>query len=310
MAGSTTASRSVHVLGAVDQLSARWRQQLRGRHRRAAPEPVPGLPHSTPLPEQVLIGSRSVDGSSNLYQFDAATGALGKQLTTGSAGTQFAILSPDRGSVIYLQTGPTGSTLRTMAVDGTGDRELFTQLPSGCTSILRPAWNPIDQTTLALTCATAAGNTVLYQVVRRRIRSAVDRHRLSGCRRRHLLARTARRWPSGAPSRRASRARSSPCPPTRARRPSNWWTGHRAAATPIRRSPRTAARSPSGGSSNANGALDGADHRRQHRRLEPCPADRRDVGRSGSDLVTQRGADRLQEQPDATPRAPMTARSG
>ena len=112
----------------------------------------------------MLIGSRSVDGSSNLYQFDAATGQLGKQLTTGSAGTQFAIISPDRGSVIYLQTSPTGATLRTMAADGTGDRELFTQLPSGCTSIFRPAWNPIDQTTLALTCATATGNTVLNQV--------------------------------------------------------------------------------------------------------------------------------------------------
>jgi hypothetical protein len=130
----------------------------------SAPGPVPGLPHSAPLPEQVLIGSRSVDGSSNLYQFDAATGALGKQLTTGSPGTQFAILSPDRGSIIYLQTSPTGATLRTMAADGTGDRELFAQLPPDCTTINRPAWNPIDQTTLALTCVTAAKRTALHKV--------------------------------------------------------------------------------------------------------------------------------------------------
>jgi TolB protein len=130
----------------------------------SAPEPVPGLPHSTPLPDQVLVGSRSVDGSSNLYQYDAATGALGQQLTTGSPGTQFAILSPDRGSIIYLQTSPTGATLRTMAADGTGDRELFAQLPPDCTTIYRPAWNPIDQTTLALVCVTAEKRTALHRV--------------------------------------------------------------------------------------------------------------------------------------------------
>jgi Tol biopolymer transport system component len=130
----------------------------------SGPGPVLGLPHSTPLPEQVLVGSRNVEGSSNLYQLDAATGALGTQLTIGSPGTQFPILSPDRGSIIYLQTGGAGPTLRTMAVDGTGDRELFTQLPPDCASILRPAWNPIDQHTLALTCVTASGTTLLYQV--------------------------------------------------------------------------------------------------------------------------------------------------
>ena len=76
--------------------------------RRRAPDPVPGLPHSSIAAEEVLLGSRVVDGRSNLYQFDAATGELGKQLTTGSAGTQFPILSPDRGSVVYVQTSPTG----------------------------------------------------------------------------------------------------------------------------------------------------------------------------------------------------------
>ena len=163
VAGSTTAA-AVPTSSALSTSSQLVEASSSAAPSTSAPEPVPGLPQSTPLPEEVLIGSRSVEGSSNLYQFDAATGALGKQLTTGSAGTQFAILSPDRGSIIYLQTGPAGSTLRTMAVDGTGDRELFTQLPTGCTGLFRPAWNPIDQTTLALTCAAADGTTKLYQV--------------------------------------------------------------------------------------------------------------------------------------------------
>ena len=54
-----------------------------------------------------------MDGSSNLYQFDARPANVGKQLTTGSAGTRSPIISPDRGSIIYMQNGPTGATLRT-----------------------------------------------------------------------------------------------------------------------------------------------------------------------------------------------------
>ncbi|MEP6562991.1 MAG: hypothetical protein ABJD68_18165, partial [Nakamurella sp.] len=123
-------------------------------------QPVPGLPHSAPLADQVMLASRAVDGGSNLFQYDAATGALGQQLTTGSPGTQFAVLSPDRGSMIYIQTSAAGNTLRTAAVDGTGDRALFVTVPADCTGFNRPAWNPIDQTVLALPCVTPAGVTV------------------------------------------------------------------------------------------------------------------------------------------------------
>ena len=277
----------------------------------SAPEPVPGLPHSTPLPEQVLVGSRSVDGSSNLYQFDAATGALGKQLTTGSPGTQFAILSPDRGSIIYLQTSPTGATLRTMAVDGTGDRELFAQLPSGCTTIFRPAWNPIDQTTLALTCVDRGrGTPCCYQVsvdgsdprlidtgfpVVDDVTYSPGRHDagllgLRGAGRRgHHLHHARRRA---------------------AARPSSWSTGHRAAATPTRRSPRTAARSPSGGCHERQRGADGADHRRQRRRLEPRTADRRDrrsIRTRSSHPTESRSPSRATGR---TPQAPPTTSSG
>ncbi|MET0865479.1 MAG: protein kinase, partial [Nakamurella sp.] len=126
--------------------------------------PVPGLPHSEPLPDDVLIGSRLVDGASNLYQIDAETGALGKQLTTGSPGTQFPLLSPDRGSMIYLQTSGAGNALRTAAVDGTEDRSLFDSLPAECGNISRPAWNPIRQSELALPCTTADGTVAVHRV--------------------------------------------------------------------------------------------------------------------------------------------------
>ena len=112
----------------------------------------------------MLIGSRAVDGASNLFQYDAATGVLGQQLTTGSPGTQFAVLSPDRGSMIYVQTSGTGNTLRTAAVDGSEDRLLFGSLPADCTSVNRPAWNPIAQTELALPCVLADGTVVVHRV--------------------------------------------------------------------------------------------------------------------------------------------------
>ena len=128
------------------------------------PAPVPGLPHSTPLPGQVLLSTRDVNGSSDLYQVDAITGAVGQKLTsTGTLGPQFPILSPDRGSVVYVQTVPNAaSTLRTMAIDGTGDRALFTTMPADCANFYRPAWNPATATDIALPCVTAAGSVAVH----------------------------------------------------------------------------------------------------------------------------------------------------
>ncbi|MGZ8802403.1 MAG: TolB family protein [Mycobacterium sp.] len=122
-----------------------------------------GLPHAAPLPTTVLLATRIAQGSEDLYQIDATTGALGKKLTNGGSGPQFPILSPDRGSVIYVQAGAE-TQLRTMAVDGTGDRPLFAELPSGCENIFRPAWNPVDSNELALICVNGEGATELHLV--------------------------------------------------------------------------------------------------------------------------------------------------
>ncbi len=125
--------------------------------------PVAGLPHATPLPEQVLIGSRVVDDSSNMYLYNGSTGEIDQQLTSGSPGAQYPVLSPDRGSVIYLQTTPNGpSTLRTMAVDGSGDRQLF-DLPADCIKPTRPAWNPLVPTEIALACGNAEGEVSVHR---------------------------------------------------------------------------------------------------------------------------------------------------
>ncbi|HEY4992893.1 MAG TPA: hypothetical protein VII33_12505 [Nakamurella sp.] len=117
-----------------------------------------------PLPSNVLLGTRVVGGSEDLYQIDTTTGAVGKKLTTGApAGPQFPILSPDRGSVVYVQAGG-DSQLRTMAVDGTGDRLMFPTPPDGCQTLLRPAWNPVDGSELAMPCVVEDGTTELNLV--------------------------------------------------------------------------------------------------------------------------------------------------
>jgi serine/threonine protein kinase len=126
--------------------------------------PVPGLPHATPLPEQVLVVGRVADDVAALYQLDAASGESGKQLTEGVPGALSPLLSADRGTLIYVRTGTDAAdTLRTVAVDGSGDRQLF-DLPPGCDKVARPAWNPVDQTELALPCTTAQGDVRLHRI--------------------------------------------------------------------------------------------------------------------------------------------------
>ena len=65
---------------------------------------MPGLPHSTPLPEQVLISSRVVDGATNLYQVDATDGTVGAQLTTSGVGPAY----PANAGIVINVAMPTG----------------------------------------------------------------------------------------------------------------------------------------------------------------------------------------------------------
>lgn len=125
--------------------------------------PAPGLPHATPLPNKVMLGTRTVDGQEAIYLIDSTTGLIGTKLTTHTTGTLFPILSPDRGSVVYAEESAV-SQLRSVAVDGTGDRQLFAASAVGCQRILRPAWNPIDGSELAVVCVGADDMTELKLV--------------------------------------------------------------------------------------------------------------------------------------------------
>lgn len=122
-----------------------------------------GLPRSAPLPDDVLVDSRVVDGVADLYLVDAGTGGdaggLGARLTGGLGGGQYPILSPDRATIVYLWHGPDGAAVRVMAADGSGDRLLLTEVTAAaCPNPGRPAWNPIDPTEIVLTCRSESGS--------------------------------------------------------------------------------------------------------------------------------------------------------
>ena len=143
--------------------------------------------------------------------------------------------------MIYVQTSPTGNTLRTAAVDGSGDRELFAALPDDCPSFNRPAWNPTDQTEIAMPCVTAAGTVQVHLLsvdgtevgtLDTGLPTVDDLTLFPGRRHPGLL---------GARRHRARTARSSPSPRTAARHRNGSSSPSPAPAMPTRHSPRTAA---------------------------------------------------------------------
>jgi serine/threonine protein kinase len=126
--------------------------------------PVAGLPHATPLGDQAVVVPQVVDGAPDLYAVDTGTLESVARLTTGASGTQAPVLSPDRGSVIYVQSSAISGTIRTVAVDGTNDHVLWDNRPADCQTYFRPAWNPIDQTRLAVVCVTTQGIYALSEI--------------------------------------------------------------------------------------------------------------------------------------------------
>ena len=128
--------------------------------------PVPGLPHSAPLGANIVVVSREYNKKFALYPIDVSTGKVGAAITRPAATAQNPLISPDRGSIIYLQSDSTGNTVRTVAVDGADDRLLFPR-PSGCAQLARPAWNPAHPQQLAISCTatkTAPGKLILVNL--------------------------------------------------------------------------------------------------------------------------------------------------
>ncbi|HST85563.1 MAG TPA: Hsp70 family protein [Kineosporiaceae bacterium] len=122
------------------------------------------LPTSTALtPQQLLVPLKSVS-SWEIFLADTSVAGPVKQLTSDSGGDFSPALSPDRRSVVFVHQEGTTRTLRVMAADGSGVRELFASVPAQCASVFRPAWNPVDPTMLAVACIDQSGAAGLYLI--------------------------------------------------------------------------------------------------------------------------------------------------
>jgi TolB protein len=107
------------------------------------------LPRSTqPLADSIVVTPRVVEGNLDLALVDSTTGQTVGLLQVPGGVAAAPDVAPDRRSIIYVAGDPI--RLHVIAADGSGDRELFTDLP-GCEGrMLRPGWNPTDPNDLAL----------------------------------------------------------------------------------------------------------------------------------------------------------------
>jgi Tol biopolymer transport system component len=122
----------------------------------ASASPTTELPHATPLALDEFVVPRGRAGLTRLYRAKSA-GPVSPQRLVTPAGHRVnsPTLSGDRETLIYVDR--TAGRLRTIAVDGTGDRQLFDGLPSRCDAIGHVSWSRVDPTVLVIRCTSAEG---------------------------------------------------------------------------------------------------------------------------------------------------------
>lgn len=118
----------------------------------AAQAAYEALPRGEALGPTTLVVPLEVDGSTDLYLVDAATGSRTTRLTAAPDTSLGPVLAPDRSTVVYLRATDDGYELRVVGTDGTDDRPLFSAPLPDCRVPMRPAWNPTDPTQIAIAC--------------------------------------------------------------------------------------------------------------------------------------------------------------
>jgi len=111
--------------------------------------PVDRLPQSTPISASLFVVPVGRVDHQRLYVSNTRGSVWKKLRTPRGHNVNSPTLSADRRSVIYIDR--TSDSLRTVAVDGSGDRLLIAHL-AGCASITHATWNPADQSVLVVRC--------------------------------------------------------------------------------------------------------------------------------------------------------------
>jgi hypothetical protein len=112
------------------------------------------LPKAGPLPPTTVVVPLAVNGNTDLYLLDSASGADARPLAAAAGRDLAPVISPDRRSVVYSHevVGAAGYELRVVATDGSGDRLLFDGTVQGCAAPMRPGWSAHDPAELAVPC--------------------------------------------------------------------------------------------------------------------------------------------------------------
>ena len=118
------------------------------------------LPKSAPLALDQFVFPWGTDDQLQLY-VASVTGSVAPRRLAGPANHRLygASLSADRRSLVYIDD--TEHSVRTMAVDGTGDRPLFDRLPSGCYGPGHVSLSPADENLLVVQCVPKSGSSRL-----------------------------------------------------------------------------------------------------------------------------------------------------
>jgi Tol biopolymer transport system component len=116
------------------------------------------------MPDDVVVWALDRDGNRDLQAVGADDGSR-RWITSGPDDDLFAVVSPDRRTVVYehAAAGAEGHDLRVVGADGSGDRPLFATPPAGCGNVSRPAWSP-DGELFAAPCGPAGGERRLVLV--------------------------------------------------------------------------------------------------------------------------------------------------
>jgi hypothetical protein len=116
--------------------------------------PGAALPTAEPLSPRQFVVPRGRDDATQLNLASVSGVVPPRPLSSAVAGrNSWPVLSADRRTIIYINYA--AGTLRTMAVDGSGDRALIKSPPSGCGQITRTSWSPADQSIMAVECRAA-----------------------------------------------------------------------------------------------------------------------------------------------------------
>jgi Tol biopolymer transport system component len=123
----------------------------------------PNLPRSAPLDDAQFVVPRGPVEAQRLDVARLNSPVATKRLKTPKGHrVNSPTLSVDRRTIIYIDR--TANRLRTVAADGTGDRVLFSERPSGCATIGHASWNRTDQNQLVMRCTSKAGRRGLFVV--------------------------------------------------------------------------------------------------------------------------------------------------